>query len=720
MTRLILINLVVAFSTSSHAAPSPVVFEQSAQEVDSFDFVEVTVKVSGGATTNPFRDVAVIGQFQQKGGSPIKVEGFCDSPEGSLFRIRFMPIRPGQYSYTVEYRQGDQQQTHSGKFTARDGKLRGLVRMNKENPWHFVWQGTGKHYFWNGTTTYWLLGWQDEDIIRQAIDRLARLKVNRIRVALCGRTTGGEKWFEPLVVNTEKFQFRLNPWVAERPESVRRPGFDVTRYNVPFWQKCERMLRYARDKGVVVSIIFYLDGIDPGVDPFGKARMGNEDEQRYYHYAVARLAAFANVMWDVANEYRIFRDDAWAQKMGTLIKTCDPYQHLTSTHGHEDFRFRTSLWADFAMYQSWDESGGHDFMLKNRRQQVATGRPIPQINEEYGYEDHYPKWGGGRKAPARSADNRRRLAWGMYMAGGYQTTGERADQGTGRGSDSGGGWINGRGDDQMTMLEGYGHIVTCFTCLRWWKMEPRDDLVSQGNNCLAEPGRQYLVYLPTGGKVDVKLMRASTKPAGSILVAGQWATIGRASGPKWTSPKSPDDGDWAIVLSCESNEKRPTKHLERHRPARRDAETHYGCLPAVRRGEQGRLAEVEPMTDEFEGKELDRNTWHVGMEHWKGRQPALFSDKNITVPHGKLHLTMRKEKWPPEVEKWGYNKDYTSAALHTKARSSYGYYEVKAKPMIRVRQAHSGSARTRRPAGAPRSTCSRSAAKPRASSASTT
>lgn len=35
----------------------------------------------------------------------------------------------------------------------------------------------------------------------------------------------------------------------------------------------------------------------------------------------------------------------------------------------------------------------------------------------------HPGSGGNRKAPARSADNRRRPAWGMYMAGGYQTTG---------------------------------------------------------------------------------------------------------------------------------------------------------------------------------------------------------------------------------------------------------------------------------------------------------
>ena len=49
------------------------------------------------------------------------------------------------------------------------------------------------------------------------------------------------------------------------------------------------------------------------------------------------------------------------------------------------------------------------------------------------------------------------------------------------------------------------------------------------------------------------------------------------------------------------------------------------------------------MSDEFEGKELDRSKWTVGMSWWKGRQPALFSDKNVTVSDGKLHLTMRKE-----------------------------------------------------------------------------
>jgi len=131
---------------------------------------------------------------------------------------------------------------------------------------------------------------------------------------------------------------------------------------------------------------------------------------------------------------------------------------------------------------------------------------------------------------------------------------------------------------------------------------------------------------------------------------------------------------------AKQSKKQPTKIWNRTGPLGETPKRTTDAFPLSDQENQGGWVKFEPMSDEFEGRELDRNKWHVGMEWWKGRQPALFSDKNVTVSDGKLHLTMRKERLPPEAEKHGY-KDYTSAALHTKARSSYGYYEVKAKPM---------------------------------------
>ena len=70
---------------------------------------------------------------------------------------------------------------------------------------------------------------------------------------------------------------------------------------------------------------------------------------------------------------------------------------------------------DLACYR---KHGGYEVMRKHREAQLATGHPFPQINEEYGYEDHYPvKWGGGKRPPTRNADNRRRMAWEIAMAG---------------------------------------------------------------------------------------------------------------------------------------------------------------------------------------------------------------------------------------------------------------------------------------------------------------
>jgi hypothetical protein len=525
-------------------------FRQSADAVEAYDFVEVTLALDAAPAGNPFTEAEFDGWFEPEGGPRLAVDGFCDGDDGRAFRIRFLPAKPGAYRYGVTYRRGATTLAHEGTFTARDGGRKGMVRIDKDHPYHFAWEGTGEGYFWNGTTTYFLLGWRDVATIRSIVDRLADQKVNRLRVALNGRNSGGDRWSEPLVQSGEEFRFRLEPWPAARSEDPADPGYDVTRFNLPHWRKMEELLRHALERDVVVSVIFHVDGRDAGVDPFGKERAGGEDERRYYRYAVARLAAYSNVMWDVTNEYHLFRDVPWVNAMGAYLKDRDPYDHLTSVHGNGDFPFRTEPWCDFAMFQAWDEGGGHEFMRKNRREQAATGRPMPQVNEEYGYEDHYPTWGSNRRPPARSADNRRRLAWGMVMAGGYQSTGERADRGTSRGADAGGGWINGRGDAQMVMLRGYARMVDFFTAFDWRAADPHDELVTgDGAMALAEPGKAMAVYLPRGGRATATLEPGRYRVRRYNPRTGEWLDLPDAEAASWTSPAMPTGDDWALLLT---------------------------------------------------------------------------------------------------------------------------------------------------------------------------
>jgi len=134
------------------------------------------------------------------------------------------------------------------------------------------------------------------------------------------------------------------------------------------------------------------------------------------------------------------------------------------------------------------------------------------------------------------------------MAGGYQTTGESARRGTNVWPDTGGGWMNGRGDDTMTMLHGYAHMVDFFTSFEWWKTDPHDELVSSGGFCLANLGEVYAVYLPKGGSVTIRLQPG--RYAGKLFsaVTGEWRELPPVQGSSWTSPSVSSTNDWALLL----------------------------------------------------------------------------------------------------------------------------------------------------------------------------
>lgn len=556
--------------------PLRITFLQSSQEVDAYDFIEITADVGAPRAPNPFTNAALTGTFRNSlgGDKNWKVEGFCDADDGRVFRLRFMPAQPGEYSYSVAYRQGLWTRHVSGRFSARASQRRGPVRIDPDNRWHFIWEGTAEHYFLHGTTAYWLLGWKDDGVIESAIERLHRLKVNRLRVTVAGRTN---KYFGEPVMAGENWTPYIRPWqsalsgrflhrlgnlgqslnargfgigrrifaeLAElgQPDDLYHPNFDYSRFELPYWRKFERALRFARDRDMIVSLV--LDMNDAGVHPLARS----DDERRFLRYAVARFGAFSNITWDLGDDLNGYRDDRWTHETGTMLQQWDPYQHLATSHpmdnAHQD---RTSDWFGFTSFQEWSRHQ-HAFMLEQRKKQAHTGRIVPQVNEEYGYEDHYPVRRTGPQSD--SADALRRSAWEIVMAGGYQTTGETARRGTNILPDTGGGWMNGRGDETMTMLVGYAHMVDFFTSFAWWQTEPHDELVSSGNYCLAKPGELYAVYAPRGGEVAVSLRAGLYQIDIWNAVTGEQTHLPalRVSESSWRSPALAAGSDWAMLL----------------------------------------------------------------------------------------------------------------------------------------------------------------------------
>jgi hypothetical protein len=86
-----------------------------------------------------------------------------------------------------------------------------------------------------------------------------------------------------------------------------------------------------------------------------------------------------------------------------------------------------------------------------------------------------------------------RRAWEVYMAGGYGVCYYTYTA-----------WDVVRPEDTPPGYAYFKHLRDLFQGMDYWRMEPADGLVSEGY-CLAEPGRQYLVFQNNAQPFSLKL-----------------------------------------------------------------------------------------------------------------------------------------------------------------------------------------------------------------------
>jgi len=75
------------------------------------------------------------------------------------------------------------------------------------------------------------------------------------------------------------------------------------------------MLRHAREAEIMCRSSFISTAATRVWIRSGTRAWAVPDEQRYYRYVIARFGAFANVMWDVTNEWQLFRNEPWVEQM---------------------------------------------------------------------------------------------------------------------------------------------------------------------------------------------------------------------------------------------------------------------------------------------------------------------------------------------------------------------------------------------------------------------
>src|SRR5258708_5298695 len=102
-----LLSATLFLGSCHRISPAVVSFSQSSSTIQAYDFVEVTANVSLPHASNPFTDAEFNGWFESADHSKRwQGGGFFDSADGRIFRIRFMPSWPGDYTYPLKYHHG--------------------------------------------------------------------------------------------------------------------------------------------------------------------------------------------------------------------------------------------------------------------------------------------------------------------------------------------------------------------------------------------------------------------------------------------------------------------------------------------------------------------------------------------------------------------------------------------------------------------------------------
>eukprot|EP00756_Hemistasia_phaeocysticola_P052539 Hpha_TRINITY_DN27788_c0_g1::TRINITY_DN27788_c0_g1_i1::g.157097::m.157097 len=345
-----------------------------------WDHVELTFSADPGSA--PF-DVDFFTTFTgPSGAASVRVRGFYDG--GEDWRVRFMPSLAGNWSWETESsyaplegRKGSL--TVAAQAAGMYGKSPVRVRNTRA-----LMHADGSSHVSVGTTSYaWIH--QNDTVIRNTVSTLGLTTTpfNKMRMTVF------PKWYEYNRGEPEFFPYEGHP----------NASWDFTRFNISFWQRLDQRVQALRDlsEDVQADIILFhpYDGGHWGFDCMGgsdAAAYNTSHDQRYLRYVVARLGAFRNVWWSMANEWDLVKckskglPDA-SPVWDTLFKTLaheDPYGHLTSIHNCVHLYNHSHPWITHISSQ-----GGYDMAHIKRRY-----APKPIIWDEVMYEGDIGHWGG--------------------------------------------------------------------------------------------------------------------------------------------------------------------------------------------------------------------------------------------------------------------------------------------------------------------------------------
>lgn len=356
------------------------------QQIAQWDVFEVALR--GPKLGNPFLDATLDVVFRL-GNREVHTSGFYDGDD--VWRVRFMPDTVGEWTYRTRSNIGELDGKSAGfSCAAPRAGMHGPVRV--KNQFHFA-HADGTPYLPFGTTCY---AWthQPLDMQAQTLATLKRSRFNKIRMGVFPKD---------YIYNNNKPLYPMFETDADGRQDFDRP-------NPKAFQHLDSQIGALRELGIEADIILFHP-----YDRWGYCTMGPKRDEQYLRYVVARLSAYANVWWSLANEYDFLLDvkpiEAW-DRCFHVIEECDPHRHLRSIHnGNPNMNYdHRKPWVDHVCIQHWD-------VKRTVEWRQAYGKPV--INDEPEYEGNIPRpWGN------ISAQELVHRVWVTTLRGGYAGHGE--------------------------------------------------------------------------------------------------------------------------------------------------------------------------------------------------------------------------------------------------------------------------------------------------------
>jgi len=371
-------------STTESVAPADAAVASKVEQWGMFELA-----LPGPSTGNPFKEVTLSARFTLKHRT-VQVTGFYDG--AGVYRVRFMPNAEGRWSYATES-SAEQLRGHAGEFDCVPPTTAGNHGpVITAHQFHFQY-ADGTPYFPFGTTTYAYLFTSDENA-KASVSGMRKARFNKTRVCVLPK---------PLDDGPH-----LLPFASSGPGSDGRGGTsDLTRFNPAYFQRIEQRLMELQQAGVEADLILFHP-----YDAWGYKAMGAESDDFYLRYAIARLAAFRNVWWSIANEYDLVKAKSMSDwdRFFRIVLAEDPYSHLRSIHHSRVMYDHAKSWCTHASLQSYD-------FEKSAERRTAWNKPI--IYDEIQYEGNIDRrWGN------LSSEEMTRRFWLAAVHGAYATHGE--------------------------------------------------------------------------------------------------------------------------------------------------------------------------------------------------------------------------------------------------------------------------------------------------------